>query len=80
MRTNAFDPTDYFLSITALADEGETDGLVERCSSHFGKVIRDDYRHNHLDLVNGLWGLVGDDKHPITIFVEHAQRLAADGL
>lgn len=80
VQTNAFDFTDYLFTITALADDRETDGLVERCSSHFGRVIRDDYKHNHLDLINGMWGRVGNDKHPIDIFVEHAQRLAADGL
>ena len=32
------------------------DGLVGRCSSHFGDVIYDRYRHNHLDEVNQLFG------------------------
>jgi len=80
VRTALFDPTDYLFTVTALADPRDTDGLVERCSSHFGKVIKDDYAHNHLDLVGGMWGLVGDDKHPKDIFVEHARRLAADGV
>ena len=34
------------------------DGLVEQCSAHFGRVLRNDYRHNHLDEVNLLFGLV----------------------
>jgi triacylglycerol lipase len=28
------------------------DGLVGKCSSHLGTVIRDNYFHNHLDEVN----------------------------
>lgn len=80
VRTSWLDFTDYLFSVTALADDRETDGLVERCSSHLGKVIRDDYRHNHLDLVNGLWGLVGDDTNPVELFIQHARRLAADGV
>jgi triacylglycerol lipase len=79
--TSYLDFTDYVFAITALADDRETDGLVERCSSHLGKVIRDDYGHNHVDLINGMWGLVGnDDINPIEIFIEHALRLQNDGL
>jgi triacylglycerol lipase len=81
VRTNWLDFTDYGFSITALLDDRETDGLVERCSNHFGKVIRDDYHHNHLDLVNGMWGLVNNtEENPVDIFIQHARRLVADGV
>lgn len=79
--TSTFDFTDYMFYLTSFADDRPSDGLVERCSSHLGKVIRDDYRHNHLDLVNGMWGQVGQyDTNPVDIFIEHAKRLEADGV
>jgi len=79
--TSSLDFTDYLFYLTSFADDRPSDGLVERCSSHFGKVIRDDYRHNHLDLVNGMWGQVGAyDMNPIDIFIEHARRLETDGV
>ncbi len=57
------------------------DGLVGRCSSHFGRVIRDDYFMNHLDEVNqtlGLHSLFETD--PKTVYLQQANRLKNAGL
>ena len=47
--TNVLDISDAFLGITALFYGEANDGLVGRCSSHLGDVIRDNYFQNHLD-------------------------------
>lgn len=82
--THVFDPFDYLVSVTALlfkgVDDGTSDGLVGRCSSHLGKVIRDDYRMNHLDEVNQILGLRDPYTDPVSIFRQHANRLKLEGL
>ena len=79
--TNAFDPSDTLLAATGLAVQGESDGLVPVCSSHFGKVIRDNFRMNHLDEVNQVAGLVSlFETNPISVFRAHANRLKNDKL
>lgn len=78
---NPLNPADYALSLTSLAFKGEpNDGLVGRCSSHLGKVIRSDYRLNHLHQVNQLFGLVGLGADPVGLFRVHANRLKQAGL
>lgn len=78
----ALNPADYLMSLTSLAFVRETanDGLVGRCASHFGKVIRDDYPMNHFHSVNQLNGMVGPDADPVGLYVSHARRLKAEGL
>jgi triacylglycerol lipase len=80
--TNVFDIIDPFLGLTSLYFGGESnDGLVSRCSSHWGTVLRDDYPWNHLDEVNqsfGLRGLFTPD--PVAFFRAHANRLKLAGL
>lgn len=80
--TNALDVSDYALSLTSLAFEGKAnDGLVGRCSSHFGTVIRDNYRMNHLDEVNQLLGLTHlFETNPKAVLRIHANRLKQAGL
>lgn len=82
--TNVFDPFDYLVSVTALVfqgvDDGKSDGLVGRCSSHLGKVIRDDYRMNHFDEVNQILGLRDPYTNPVSIYRQHANRLKLEGL
>lgn len=80
--TNLFDPGDPFLVITGLAFDGEkNDGLVSSCSSHLGRVIRDDYALNHLDEVNQMAG-IGNlfETNPLTLFRQQANRLQGLGL
>ncbi len=79
--TNIFDPSDAFLGALGLAFKGPNDGLVGRCSSHLGMVIRDNYRMNHLDEINGLLGIHHlFETDPVTIYRQHANRLKNQGL
>ncbi len=75
------DPADALLGLTALVAGDDNDGLVPRCSTHFGKVIRDDYTGNHADEINGMFGLRGLwTTSPVPLYVEHARRLKNAGL
>lgn len=81
--TNIFDPVEALFAITSqFFDSGvENDGLVSRCSSHLGMVIRDNFKMNHLDEVNmmlGIHHLWSTD--PLTVFRTHANRLKNQGL
>lgn len=79
--TNILDPSDALLGLTSVVYAEDNDGLVGRCSAHLGKVIRDDYRINHLDEVNQAFGLVhlfGPD--PKSLFRAHANRLKNEGV
>jgi triacylglycerol lipase len=80
--TNIFDPSDLLLGASSLSFNGEAnDGLVGRCSSRMGKVIRDNYRMNHLDEVNQTLGLTSlFETDPVTVYRQHANRLKNDGL
>lgn len=80
--TNVFDIIDPALALTSLAFAGaKNDGLVSSCSSHLGRVIRDDYAMNHLDAVNQTVGLVNIfETNPVTLFRQHANRLKNLGL
>lgn len=79
--TNLLDPSSYALMITKLFFKEPSNGLVGRCSSHFGQVIRDDYAMDHLDEVNQLFGLANlRSANPITLYREHANRLRNLGL
>jgi triacylglycerol lipase len=61
--------------------DSENDGLVGRCSSHLGKVIRDNYRMNHLDEVNQVIGLTSIfETDPVVVYRNHANRLKNAGL
>jgi triacylglycerol lipase len=79
--TNVFDIGDAALGIASLFYNESNDGLVERCSSRFGSVIRDNYFMNHLDEVNQVLGLVSIfESNPKTVFRTHANRLKNAGL
>jgi triacylglycerol lipase len=79
--TNALDVSDPALGISSLFYDQANDGLVERCSSRFGSVIRDNYFFNHLDEVNQVLGLVSIfESNPTTVFRTHANRLKNAGL
>ena len=83
--TNPLDPLDLPLKIASSAfigtNDPQSDGLVGRCSSHLGKVIRDNYRMNHLDEVNQLFGLTDlFETDPVVVFRHHANRLKNAGL
>lgn len=79
--TNVLDPSDILLGATSLTFKEANDGLVGRCSSHMGKVIRDDYRMNHLDEVNQTFGLTSlFETDPVSVYRQHANRLKNEGL
>ena len=79
--TNVLDIGDPALGLTSLFYSESNDGLVGRCSSHLGDVIRDNYFQNHLDEVNQVFGLVSIfTSNPKTLFKNHANRLKNQGL
>lgn len=80
--TNVLDPTDALLGVGALSfGFSANDGLVGRCSSHWGVVLRDNYPWNHLDEVNQAFGLRGlFTPDPVAFYRSHANRLKQAGL
>ncbi|WP_250656503.1 lipase family alpha/beta hydrolase [Alkalimarinus coralli] len=79
--TNALDPLDYLFAVTSALYSESNDGLVGRCSSHLGKVIRDNYNMNHVDAMNHIFGLRGlFSPSPASIYRQQANRLKNAGL
>jgi triacylglycerol lipase len=80
--TNLLDINDFRMAISAKAFKGApNDGQVSSCSSRLGRVIRDNYKMNHLDEVNHVMGLVSwFETNPVTVFRQHANRLKNAGL
>ena len=81
--TNIFDVVDSAISQLAPLSykNNDNDGLVSRCNTHLGQVIRDNYDQSHLDEVNqllGLRGLFAPD--PVSQYRQQANRLKLDGL
>jgi len=79
--TNLFDISDVpMLASASLMDEAN-DGLVPVCSTYLGTVIRDNYRMNHLDAIDHLFGLHSSrDTDPTVVYRQHANRLQGLGL
>jgi len=74
--TSAIDPTDYFLKATSLIFQGEeNDGLVAKCATYMGKVLKDDYWMNHIDAVNHLLGARHPFQSAVTPYRQQANRL-----
>lgn len=79
--TNALDVSDAAMALTNVFYDQANDGLVDRCSSHLGDVVRDNYFQNHLDEVNQILGLVSIfETNPKELFRTHANRLKNAGL
>ncbi|MEH6688108.1 MAG: triacylglycerol lipase [Halopseudomonas sabulinigri] len=80
--TNPLDVSDLITGAGSLTFNGQpNDGLVGRCSSHMGMVIRDNYRMNHLDEVNQFLGLTSlFETDPVTVYRQQANRLKNAGL
>ncbi len=81
--TTGVDISDALFAITGLAfDKGDdNDGITGRCASHFGKVLRDNYFMNHIDINNHVLGLTSLlETNPKTLFKDHANRLKNAGL
>ena len=80
---NRRDPSNWFcrrFARTFVREVGQNDGMVGRFSSHLGKVIRDDYPLDHLDIVNQHFGRAGEGVNPVSLYVEHLRRLHEAGL
>ncbi|MDP2419196.1 MAG: triacylglycerol lipase [Hydrogenophaga sp.] len=80
--TNVLDISDGFLGAAALFYGFEqNDGVVGRCSNHWGTVLRDNYGWNHIDQINHVFGLrnvfVSD---PVAVYRAQANRLKGVGL
>lgn len=80
--TNVFDVSDPLMGAGSLVFGFEqNDGLVGRCSSHWGTVLRDNYGWNHLDEVNQFLGLRGlFSSSPSSVLRAQANRLKTLGL
>ncbi|HIZ50995.1 MAG TPA: triacylglycerol lipase [Candidatus Pseudomonas excrementavium] len=81
--TNLLDPSDLMMVVAAQTfPTGEAnDGMVGRCSSRLGMVIRDNYRMNHLDEVNQFFGLTSlFETDPVAVYRQQANRLKKAGL
>lgn len=81
--TNVLDLTDAAISTLAPLSykNFDNDGLVSRCNTHFGQVIRDNYDQTHLDEVNQILGLRGlFSPNPVDQFRQQANRLKLEGL
>jgi triacylglycerol lipase len=77
VKTNSSDISDALLAYTGDYFKGEAnDGLVSQCSSHWGKVIKDNYPWNHLDEINQVLGGIGKGApEPVAFYKQHANRL-----
>ena len=80
--TNLLDIDTILMQLGPLAyGNKDNDGMVARCSTHFGQVIRDDYDLNHTDLANMMFGLRGIfSPDPVAMYRQHANRLKLEGL
>jgi triacylglycerol lipase len=79
--TNAADVGDALLKLASTVYTEPSDGVVGQCSSHFGTVIRDNFKMNHLDEVNQVLGITSPfETNPKTVYRNHANRLKNDGL
>lgn len=77
--TNGGDIGDPVLLLTSINFTEPNDGLVAVCATHFGQVIQDNLRANHLDFVNQIGGAVGADP-PFMLYRAQAARLRDMGL
>ena len=80
--TNLLDPADIIVVVgrNSFAGNEPNDGLVASCSSHFGKVIRDNYALNHMDETNLFLGLTKFGVNPKSIYRTHVNRLKNAGM
>jgi len=82
IKTNGWDISDALLAYTGDYFKGEpNDGLVSKNSSHWGKVIKDNYDWNHLDEINQVLGTIGKNApDPVAFYKQHANRLKLAGI
>lgn len=80
--TNALDIDTILMQLGPLSyGNKDNDGMVARCSAYIGKVINDQYKLNHTDLANMMFGLKGlFAPDPVAMYRQHANRLKLQGL
>lgn len=80
--TNQSDPLDgMHRAVSRLIPGDDDDGFVNRCSTHIGYVIKDNFVMNHLDVMNWFVGLRDSRApYPPIIYRAHANRLKFHGL
>lgn len=81
--TNPLDIADLLTGAASLMFPAgvRNDGIVPTCGSHMGMVIRDDFKMNHIDEINHLFGLRSLlDTDPVEVFRAHANCLQQAGL
>lgn len=62
-------------------NSGPNDGLVSVCSSLFGQVLSTSYHWNHVDEINQVLGVLGQNaEDPLAVIRAHANRLKVQGL
>jgi triacylglycerol lipase len=77
--TNIFDILDSAVGLVSLASNKPNDGLVEKCSTHLGQVIRDDYQMNHIDFMNHVFGIRAIGTDPKEVYRQQLNRLKTAG-
>ncbi len=72
---------DQVMAITGhvFTQDADNDGLVGRCASHLGEVVRDDLPLNHFHVVRQLMGFTPDTVDVGEVYLQHVQRLQAAG-
>ncbi|MDX1804085.1 MAG: triacylglycerol lipase [Alcanivorax sp.] len=83
VQTNYLDPFDTLVvSVTKLAFPAgvKHDGILPLCGMYLGTPIRHDYNHNHADAIRQLFGLMGWEVDPKTLYRNQANRLKNAGL
>lgn len=80
--TNALDIDTILMQLGPLSyGNKDNDGMVARCSAFIGKVINDQYKLNHTDLANMMFGLKGlFAPDPVAMYRQHANRLKLQNL
>ncbi|HTH76057.1 MAG TPA: triacylglycerol lipase [Trinickia sp.] len=82
---NFADPTTVALLGSGMVminrNSGPNDGLVSVCSALFGKVLSTSYHWNHVDEINQVLGVLGQNaEDPVAVIRTHANRLKLQGL
>ncbi|MFD1558069.1 triacylglycerol lipase [Paraburkholderia silviterrae] len=73
----------FLLTGTAMLNRnsGVNDGLVSTCSAMYGQVISVNYKWNHIDSINQLFGVRGAyAEDPVAVIRTHANRLKLQGV
>ncbi|MEW6341276.1 MAG: triacylglycerol lipase [Pseudomonadota bacterium] len=82
---DVLDPSTLLLygsgTIMVNRQSGPNDGLVSVCSALYGKVLSTTYKWNHLDEINQLLGILGENAaDPVAVIRTQANRLKTQGV